>query len=231
MIKLFLRVWKITLSTDKDDLQSRWGFIDPSGVLDLIKPRDNIAPSQNSPTLVVKEDRRVLVMMRWGLVPFWAKETSIGYKMINAKSETLTEKPSFRKPFKEKRCLVLADGFYEWEKTDKKNKVPYRFVLKNRQLFAFAGLWDVWKTPEGDTLLSFTIITTRANELMERIHDRMPVILNEKDEAKWLDPEFKDTDKLSSLLQPYPSEQMVAYKVSTIVNSPQNDTPACIKPV
>jgi len=222
---------RITLSTDKDDLQSRWGFIDPSGVLDLIKPRYNIAPSQNSPTLVVKEDRRVLVMMRWGLVPFWAKEASIGYKIINAKSETLTEKPSFRKPFKEKRCLVLADGFYEWEKTDKKNKAPYRFVLKNRQPFAFAGLWDVWKTPEGDTLLSFTIITTRANELMERIHDRMPVILNEKDEAKWLDPEFKDTDKLSSLLQPYPSEQMVAYKVSTIVNSPKNDTPSCIEPV
>ena len=222
---------RITLSTDKDDLQSRWGFIDPSGVLDLIKPRYNIAPSQNSPTLMVKEDRRVLVMMRWGLVPFWAKEPSIGYKMINAKSETLSEKPSFRKPFKEKRCLVLADGFYEWEKTDKKNKVPYRFVLKNRQPFAFAGLWDVWKTPEGDTLLSFTIITTRANELMERIHDRMPVILNEKDEAKWLDPEFKDTDKLSSLLQPYPSEQMVAYKVSTIVNSPKNDTPSCIEPV
>ena len=222
---------RITLSTDKDDLQSRWGFIDPSGVLDLIKPRYNIAPSQNSPTLMVKEDRRVLVMMRWGLVPFWAKEPSIGYKMINAKSETLSEKPSFRKPFKEKRCLVLADGFYEWEKTDKKNKVPYRFILKNRQPFAFAGLWDVWKTPEGDTLLSFTIITTRANELMERIHDRMPVILNEKDEAKWLDPEFKDTDKLSSLLQPYPSEQMVAYKVSTIVNSPKNDTPSCIEPV
>ena len=222
---------RITLSTDKDDLQSRWGFIDPIGVLDLIKPRYNIAPSQNSPTLMVKEDRRVLVMMRWGLVPFWAKEPSIGYKMINAKSETLSEKPSFRKPFKEKRCLVLADGFYEWEKTDKKNKVPYRFVLKNRQPFAFAGLWDVWKTPEGDTLLSFTIITTRANELMERIHDRMPVILHEKDEAKWLDPEFKDTEKLSSLLQPYPSEQMVAYKVSTIVNSPKNDTPSCIEPV
>lgn len=222
---------RITLSTDKDDLQSRWGFIDPSGVLDLIKPRYNIAPSQNSPTLMVKEDRRVLVMMRWGLVPFWAKEPSIGYKMINAKSETLSEKPSFKKPFKEKRCLVLADGYYEWQKTDKKNKVPYRFVLKNRQPFAFAGLWDVWKTPEGDTLLSFTIITTRANELMERIHDRMPVILHEKDEAKWLDPEFKDTEKLSSLLQPYPSEQMVAYEVSTIVNSAKNDTPSCIEPV
>ncbi len=222
---------RITLTTDKDDLQSRWGFIDPSGVLDLIKPRYNIAPSQNSPTLMVKEDRRVLIMMRWGLVPFWAKEASIGYKMINAKSETLTEKPSFRKPFKEKRCLVLADGFYEWGKTDKKNKVPYRLVLKNRQPFAFAGLWDIWKTPEGDKLLSFTIITTSANELMESIHDRMPVILHEKDEAKWLDPEFKDTEKLSSLLQPYPSELMEAYKVSTIVNSPKNDTLACIEPV
>src|SRR3990170_2727696 len=220
---------RMTLTTDKDDLQSRFGYPDDSSV--LFKPRYNIAPSQDSPVVTVKEDNRVLIMMRWGLIPFWAKEASIGYKMINAKSETLTEKPSFRKPFKEKHCLVLADGFYEWEKTDKKNKVPYRFVLKNRQPFAFAGLWDVWKTPEGDTLLSFTIITTRANELMERIHDRMPVILHEKDEAKWLDPEFKDTEKLSSLLQPYPSEQMVAYKVSTIVNSPKNDTPSCIEPV
>ena len=136
---------RITLSTDKDDIQSRWGFIDPSTVLDLIKPRYNIAPSQQSSVVTVKNDRRVLNMMRWGLVPFWAKEVSIGYKMINAKAETVSEKPSFRKPFKNKRCLVLADGFYEWKKPDKKNKIPFRFVLKNREPFAFAGLWDSWK--------------------------------------------------------------------------------------
>ena len=222
---------RITLTTDKDDIQGRWGFIDPSGVLDLIKPRYNIAPSQNSPIVTVKDDQRVLNMMRWGLVPFWAKEASIGYKMINAKGETIGEKPSFRKPFKVKRCLVLADGFYEWKKPDKKTKIPFRFVLKNRDPFAFAGLWDTWKDPNGEELLTFTIITTSANELMSPIHDRMPVILHEKDESKWLDPEFKDTDKLKSLLQPYPSDMMEAYEVSSIVNSPKNDRQDCINPV
>ena len=222
---------RITLTTDKDDIQSRWGFIDPSGVLDLIKPRFNISPSQNSPTVIVNQDNRELRMMRWGLVPFWAKDISIGYKMINAKSETLNEKPSFRKSFKDKRCLVLADGFYEWKKPDKKTKIPLRFVLKSRELFAFAGLWDQWKNPEGEILLSFTIITTHANELMTPIHDRMPVVLHEKDESKWLDPEFKDTERLKSLLQPYPSDMMEAYEVSSIVNSPKNDSPKCIEPV
>ena len=139
-------------------------------------------------------------MMRWGLIPFWAKEVSIGYKMINAKAETVSEKPSFRKPFKEKRCLVIADGFYEWKKPDKKTKIPFRFVLKNREPFAFAGLWDLSK-------------------------DLMPVILHEKDESKWLDPEFKDTDKLKPLLVPFPSNLMEAYEVSSIVNSPKNETP------
>jgi len=221
----------MTLTTDKDDIQSRWGFIDPSGVLDLIKPRFNISPSQNSPTVIVNQDNRELKMMRWGLIPFWAKEASIGYKMINAKAETVHEKPSFRKSFKDKRCLVLADGFYEWTKTDKKNKIPFRFVLKTKEPFAFAGLWDAWKTPEGEMLLTFTIITTNANELMEPIHDRMPVILHEKDEALWLDPEFKDANKLTALLKPFPSDKMEAYRVSTIVNSPKNDTPKCIEPV
>ena len=219
----------MTLTTDKDDLQSRFGYTDDSRV--LFKPRYNIAPSQESPVVTVKEDNRVLIMMRWGLIPFWAKEASIGYKMINAKAETVHEKPSFRKSFKDKRCLVLADGFYEWTKTDKKNKIPFRFVLKTKEPFAFAGLWDAWKTPEGEMLLTFTIITTNANELMEPIHDRMPVILHEKDEALWLDPEFKDANKLTALLKPFPSDKMEAYRVSTIVNSPKNDTPKCIEPV
>src|SRR3972149_8083207 len=220
---------RMTLTTDKDDLQSRFGYPDDSSV--LFKPRYNIAPSQDSPVVTVKEDNRVLIMMRWGLIPFWAKEASIGYKMINAKGETVHEKPSFRKPFKEKRCLVLADGFYEWTKKDKKNKLPFRFVLKTKEPFAFAGLWDAWKTPEGEMFLTFTIITTNANELMEPIHDRMPVILHEKDEGVWLDPQLNDTDKLSTLLKPYPSKEMEAYKVSTFVNSPKNNSPKCIEPV
>ncbi|MGH7799411.1 MAG: SOS response-associated peptidase, partial [Thermodesulfobacteriota bacterium] len=138
----------------------------------------------------------------------------------------------FRTPFKKKRCLVIADGFYEWSKTAKKGtKIPYRFVLKSREPFAFAGLWDEWQSPEGEKLVTFTIITTNANELMNSIHDRMPVILNEKDEGMWLDPRLSDTDKLSTLLKPYPSDEMEAYKVSTIVNSPKNDSPKCIEPV
>ena len=221
---------RITLTTDKDDLQSRFGYVNPSG--DLFTPRYNIAPSQNCPVVTVNEDKRVLIMMRWGLVPFWAKDVKSGYNLINAKAETLKEKASFRTPFKKKRCLVLADGFYEWTHSEKKGaKQPYRFVLKNRQPFAFAGLWDEWNNPEGEKLLSFTIITTSANELMELIHDRMPVILHEKDEGMWLDPQLADTDKLSPLLKPYSSKEMEAYKVSTFVNSPKNNGPKCIEPV
>ncbi|MGE5444856.1 MAG: SOS response-associated peptidase [Ignavibacteriales bacterium] len=220
---------RFRLSTDRDDLQSRFGFINPKNV--LLSPRYNIAPSQNSPTVIVNQDQRELIMMRWGLIPSWAKDASIGYKMINARSETLTQKSSFRRPFKERRCLVLADGFYEWDKRDKRSKIPYHFVLKTREPFAFAGLWDEWKTPDGDELLSFTIITTEANELVEKIHDRMPAILREEDESRWLDPHLKDTDKLSELLKPFPSHLMEAYEVSTIVNSPKNETPDCIEPV
>ena len=170
-------------------------------------------------------------MMHWGLIPSWAKDMSIGNKMINARAETVAEKASFKKPFKDKRCLVLANGFYEWKKTDKKNKIPYYFMLKSKQPFAFAGLWEEWKNPEGEKILSFTIITTKANELMEPIHDRMPVILKENVETQWLDPENKDTDKLLSLLQPYPAGLMESYRVSDIVNSPKNDIPACVEPI
>ncbi len=151
--------------------------------------------------------------------------------MINARAETLTQKPSFKNSFKERRCLVLADGFYEWRKTEKKNiKIPMRFVLKSQEPFAFAGLWDAWQKPDGDMLLSFTIITTEANDLMQPIHDRMPVILREKDEDIWLDPDLKDVKKLIPLLTPYPSDMMEGYEVSTLVNSPKNDSPECIKP-
>jgi len=221
---------RLTLTSDKDDLQSRFGYVNPSR--DLFTPRYNIAPSQNCPVVTVNEDKRVLIMMRWGLVPFWAKDVKSGYNLINAKAETLKEKASFRTPFKKKRCLVLADGFYEWTHSEKKGaKQPYRFVLKNREPFAFAGLWDEWNNPDGEKLLTFTIITTSANELMGPIHDRMPVILHEKDEGMWLDPQLSDTDKLSTLLNPYPSDEMEAYKVSTFANSPKNESPKCIEPI
>jgi putative SOS response-associated peptidase YedK len=219
---------RFTLSTDKDDLQSRYGFIDPDGV--LLKPRYNIAPTQYSSTAVVNRDIRELKMMRWGLVSFWARDIKIGNKLTNAKAETLTEKRSYKRSFREKRCLILADGFYEWKEVNKR-KIPFRFVLKTRKPFSFAGLWDEWKTPEGDKLLSFTMITTSPNSLIEPIHGRMPVILHPQDESKWLDPELKDTDKLSELLVPFPSDLMEAYEVSTIVNYYKKDSPDCIRPV
>ena len=208
-------------------LKNRFGF-SAGGI--VLNPSYNIAPRQEVP-IVVREDRSILKMMRWGLVPFWAKEESIGDNMINARAETVTQRLSFKNSFKERRCLVLADGFYDWKDDEKKgSKIPYRFVLKSREPFAFAGLWDIWKKPGGNMLLSFTIITTEANDLIHTIHNRMPVILSEKDEDIWLDQDMKDVNRLLPLLVPYPSDHIQAYKVSTLVNSPKNDSPECIEP-
>ncbi len=220
---------RYTQTIDIEKLQLRFGFEFFMEEIDSI-PRYNIAPTQLAP-VVVHNEIRLLKMFRWGLVPYWAKDMKIGSKLINARAETITEKPSFKKPFKNKRCLVVTDGFYEWKKSaDKKTKSPYRFTLISQEPFAFAGLWDSWKSPEGDEIESFTIITTSANELMLPIHHRMPVILNQKDEEKWIDPNYKDTDKLIALLKPYDSDLMSAYPVSTIVNSPNNDSAECIEP-
>jgi len=150
--------------------------------------------------------------------------------MINARSETLNEKPSFKKPLKDKRCLVLTNGFYEWKKHGTKTKIPYFVRLKNKKPFTLAGLWDNWNK-EGEGLNTFTIITTSANKLMEDIHDRMPVILNTEDSFKWLDPELRDSSELKEMLVPYPSEEMEAYEISTFVNSPKNNSLECINPV
>ncbi|MCI0455232.1 MAG: SOS response-associated peptidase [Candidatus Dadabacteria bacterium] len=218
---------RFSQTTELEVLKDRFRF--PSNGITL-NPRYNIAPGQLSP-IVIKDGGNNLKMMRWGLVPSWAKDASIGYKMINARAETLTQKPSFKNSFKERRCLVIADGFYEWEKSEKKVfKIPYRFVLRSREPFAFAGLWDSWKAPDGSILLSFTIITIEPNDLMKPIHDRMPVLLKQSDEDIWLDNDFRDVEKLFPLLAPYPSQMMEAYEVSTLVNSPKNDTPECVKP-
>lgn len=221
---------RFTQHNEEDEFEDRFNFSNPAGI--LFNKRFNIAPSQNVPVVVVEEDVRLLKLMRWGLVPFWAKDASIGYKMINARAETITERASFKNALKNKRCLVLASGFYEWVKNKKKNtKTPLYFRLKSKEPFAFAGLWDEWKQPDGDKLFSFTIITTGPNELMRPIHNRMPVILRQMDENMWLDPELVEFDKLIPLLRPYPTDLMEAYEVSTIVNSPKNDVPECIKPV
>jgi len=208
-------------------LLSRFRFGETA--LDL-NPRYNIAPGQEAP-VVVYEAAKTPAMMRWGLVPSWAKDPAIGNKMINARAETITEKPSFKRLIERRRCLVLADGFYEWRKEERR-KVPVRFVLKDREPFAFAGLWDRWRNPDGAEMRTFTIITTAANELMRPVHDRMPVILAREAEEPWLDAGSGNTAAiLSSSLKPYPAELLEAYDVTTLVNSPKNDRPECIAEV
>ncbi len=194
----------------------------------LLCPRYNIAPGQEAP-VVVHDGGKSLEMMKWGLVPSWAKDPSIGNRMINARAETLAEKPSFKRLIGKKRCLVLADGFYEWRK-EGKGKVPMRITLRGGEPFSFAGLWDSWKKPDGGELRSFTIITTQANDLLRPIHDRMPVILDQEGDEKWLDAEYKEVHKLLALLAPYPADRMEAYDVSPLVNSPRNDLPQCVEP-
>jgi putative SOS response-associated peptidase YedK len=202
------------------------------------RPRFNIAPSQDVPVVVGEDepDRflRVLRFFRWGLVPSWAKDEKIGYKMINARSETVHEKPSFRKALSLRRCLVPADSFYEWKKVGsekKPMKIPTRIYLHGEKLFAFAGLWEEWRKPGGEILDSFTILTTEANSFMRPIHERMPVILKPQDYDTWLNPKEKDVTRVLPLLQPFEPEAMQAHAVSTAVNSPKNEEPELIGPV
>ena len=238
----------------------------------LYTPRYNCAPAQNLAVISNQEPGR-LSFFRWGLIPFWAKDPAIGNRMINARAEGILEKPSFRNPFRQRRCLVLSDGFFEWKrvgdsqvyrsagsqvygsagsqvygsagsqvygsagsqvygsaggggKQEVGGKVPYRIVMKNGDLFAMAGIWDSWRDPEGRVVHSFAIITTTPNELMQPIHDRMPVILPRRFEKEWLTSDR--TEDLLAMLQPYPAEEMEAYAVSRLVNSPANDRPEVI---
>lgn len=192
----------------------------------------NCYPTQILP-VIRKPDEQIpeIVGLRWGLVPSWAKDPGIGAKMINARGETVAEKPSFRSAFKRRRCLVPMAGFYEWQKTAGA-KIPHFIYLMNEPVFCVAGLYEYWPGKDGAAPIeSYTIITTEANEMMARLHDRMPVILAEPDHAAWLDPKNEDTAAMQSLLKPYPAEEMRAYPVSTRVNSPKNEGPELIEPV
>lgn len=195
-----------------------------------IAPRYNIAPSQ--PVLAIRNDAKQRAdFLVWGLVPSWAKDPSIGNRLINARGETLAEKPAFRGAYKYKRCLIPADGFFEWKAGQgTKTKTPYVIRMKGRQPFAFAGLWDEWHSPDGSELFSCTIITTAPNDLMAPIHNRMPVILQRQDYGPWLDPAPRPAASLNHLIRPFPAELLEAYPVSTLVNSPANDSPECIQP-
>jgi putative SOS response-associated peptidase YedK len=219
---------RFTLTVDPAELQEKFGeYTFPKH----FAPRFNIAPSQ--PVLAIPNDEKFKVdFFVWGLIPMWAKDPSIGNRLINARGETVAEKPSFRGSLKYKRCLILADGFYEWKTArDRKTKTPYYIHMKDRKPFAFAGLWDSWNGPDGSAIRSCTIITTEPNELMTMIHDRMPAILHPRDYAKWLDPTPQTPDRLLPLIKPYPAESMDAYIVSTMVNKPANDTPELVVPV
>ena len=192
-----------------------------------ITPNYNIAPTQEVAAVVEEDEKRKLEMLHWGLIPSWAKDPSIGNKMINARAETVAEKPSFRRAFKVRRCLILADGFYEWKKTDD-GKQPYHVKMEDGSLFAFAGLWETWQN--GEEIRSCTIITTDANNLMSEIHHRMPVILHPEDYAMWLDHDFEEKEVLTTLLKPYPANVMEAYPVSRRVNKPSNNEPSVLEP-
>lgn len=194
-----------------------------------LRKRYNISPNQPVP-IVFQESPNKVEEMIWGLIPHWAEDPKIGNKLINARAETLLKKPAFKESFLRRRCLIPADGFYEWKKLGKE-KIPYYIKLKDSSLFAFAGLYDVWKSPDGRLIKTFTIITTEPNELVKEIHNRMPVILRKEYEEIWLNKEVNDFKKLQSLLVPYPAEEMEAYPVSKKVNSPSYDSEDLIKPV
>ncbi len=219
---------QFTLTVDPDELREALpGIVFPSGMT----PRYNIAPSQ--PVAVIANDGKNQVdFYVWGLIPSWAKDPQIGSRMINARAETLAEKPSFRNAFKYRRCLILADGFYEWQAHEERGKVtktPMYIRLKSGDPFAFAGLWEQWHAPDGSEVLSCAIITTEPNDFMKTIHNRMPVILPKDSYPQWLNSGIKDPASLQGLLTAYPAEQMMAYAVSRKVNDPASDTPDCIR--
>ncbi len=200
-------------------------------ILPDLVPRYNVAPSQRVTAVVVASGARTFTDLKWGLIPSWAKDARIGYRMLNARSETVASKPSFRQAFKRRRTLIAATGFYEWLRLDKKNKVPHLFSMADRRPFAMAGLCESWKNHEtGEPIRSCTILTTTPNERVAPVHDRMPVILPTAHWDAWLDPEHDDTAALQDLLVPFPAERMAARRVSTHVNNARHEGPACQAP-
>lgn len=218
---------RFTLTAEREQIEERFSFRMTNLTL---TPHYNIAPSQLVLNVMNDGNENRAGFLRWGLIPSWAKEEAIGNRMINARAETVAEKPSFKRALQKRRCLVIADGFYEW-KAEGKKKTPMFITLGSREPFGFAGLWETWKAPNGEAIHSCTIITTTPNTLMESIHTRMPVILSREAEALWLDRTIDDPQKLLPLLVPYPDKEMSVYEVSLFVNSPRNDAPTCIEPV
>ena len=211
---------------------ARW--FKTTGPLPNAQPRYNAAPTQSLMTVLCDPEsgERRLETLRWGLIPFWAKDAKIGYTTINAMAETAASKPAFREAFKSRRCLVPADGFYEWKKLDGGARQPWRFAMADGSLFAFAGLWERWKEKaSGETIRSFTILTCPPNALCAPIHDRMPVILDAADHARWLGEAPATGSELQGLLRPFPAERMLAHEIGARIGNVKNDDAALIEPV
>ena len=217
---------RYSLIADIGELQEWFGF-DGSELTHA--PRYNVAPTQMALTVTNGSERRGSYM-RWGLIPSWAKSASVGNRMINARAETVAEMPSFRTALQRRRCLVLADGFYDWQRKGSSRR-PMRIAMASGEPFAFAGLWDAWRDPKGEVVRSCAIITTSANESLSPRHDRMPVILPRDLEPLWLDHDIQDPAAIAGILSPYITDEMAAYEVSSLVNSPANDGPEVVFPV
>lgn len=217
---------RFTLTADLEAIQQAF---DLKTVPDGMPPRYNIAPSQPV-AVITNEASAELTFYQWGLLPSWSKDRTIASKLINARSETAQDKPSFRSAFKRRRCIIPADGFFEWQQRDG-GKVPLFIHFEGRPVFALAGLWEIWRSPEGDEIRTCTILTTEANDFMKPIHNRMPVILDRADYDLWLSPKEEPAQALQPLMRPHDPAHMMAYPVSKMVNYPNNDTPQVIEPV
>lgn len=221
---------RFTNKAKAEEIEKEFGVKRTSESAAVFEPRYNIAPSQMISVVLDRgAGERIVKVFKWGLVPSWAKDSEIGNRMINARAETLAEKPSFREAFRRRRCIIPTTGFFEWEKKSSGAKQPFYFYLKNKDVFGFAGLWEQWldKT-SGDLLETCTIITTEANQVLEPVHDRMPVILKPEDYDQWLDSKQGDANELQKLLIPYPAAEMDSHAVSRAVNNPAADSPELI---
>lgn len=212
---------RFTLFADYEQILERFD-VDVAFAEENYSPSFNVAPSQSVISIINDGSSNRLGGLRWGLIPSWSKSEKIGYKLINARSETVESKPSYRHAFLKKRCIIPMDSFFEW-KVQTDGKVPMRIKMKSDEVFGAAGLWESWKNPNGQTIHSCTILTTEANSLVQEIHDRMPVILTKKSEKEWLNPSLQDKEVLKSMLIPYDATLMEAYPVSSEVNSPKNN--------
>lgn len=221
---------RYTLTVDLDAITAEFGPFETRETIPI--PRFNIAPTQSAPVLRNIEGKHWVDALKWGLIPSWSKDATIGTRLINARSETVSEKPSFRAAFKSRRCLIPTTGFYEWRKISPNGpKQPYHIHRKDGRAFAYAGLWEQWTDPNGEVVESFTILTTEANDLIRPLHNRMPVILSPNDYDKWLNAGASDVETLRSLMQPFSGDDFEITPVSKRINSARNDDPECVEPV